>query len=283
MAECSSISIEKVNHQDEHVRRRLIEWLAPHEPHALFLLGNFAAGYPGSHIYAASRDGALVGIGGYYERPKSLCPFALDAESAAAMLRFIAARHPRIDFVNAIGPVGYPCARAMRELGYEPENDPRQVFMEASLPIGGLPRMAHEEKVRPMEPRDAERAAWLMRCLQRPGDTSPIAPQEIDRVLANKHRVVLEADGQVVATATTNGIGIRAFQVLGVVTDPDHRGRGYARAACAALTRRMQAQGAQHAVLFTGPDNLPAQQCYLRLGFAVTGEYCMAKFKPRER
>lgn len=275
------ISIEKVDHEDERVCRGLVQWLAPHEPHALFLLGNLAAKFPGSHLYVGYRDGVMVGIGGYYERPRSVCPFALDPGSAIAILRFIAARHPQIDAVNAIESIGLPCAQAMQQLGYQLEDDPRQVFMELPLPPGGLPHVTHEDNVRLMESSDAQRVAALMRHLQRPGDTSPITQAEIDRLLGNKNRVVLEVDGQIVATANTNGIGIRAFQLLGVVTDPEHRNRGYARAACAALIRRMHAQGAQHAVLFTNPDNLSAQRCYSRLGFRITGEYCMALFKAR--
>jgi len=84
-------------------------------------------------------------------------------------------------------------------------------------------------------------------------------------------------------TATTNGLAIEAFQILGVATSPEHRGRGYAQAACAALIRRMQAKGAKRCVLFTGRDNLAAQRCYERLGFRTTATYHLAKFAPPAR
>jgi uncharacterized protein len=96
----------------------------------------------------------------------------------------------------------------------------------------------------------------------------------------NKNRLVMEVDGQVVSTASTNGLGLKSFQILGVVTRADVRRRGYARAACAALMRRMQAQGAEHCVLFTNETNTAARRCYESLGFRVTGDFCVARLRP---
>ena len=110
----------------------------------------------------------------------------------------------------------------------------------------------------------------------------PVVEQE---ELANARlailRHVLEIDGRIVSIASTNGKGITAFQVMGVVTAPDARGRGYAGAVCTSLHHDMARQGATRCVLFTPPDNLTAQRCYQRLGFRQTGMFYIGKIRPK--
>ena len=96
----------------------------------------------------------------------------------------------------------------------------------------------------------------------------------------NPLRHVLEDCGKIVSTASTNGLGLAAFQILGVATLPEARRQGYASAVCAALMRTMHSQGAKSCVVFTGLGNLAAQRCYEQLGFRITGEYYVAEFAP---
>ena len=275
----NDIVVEKVNHEDGAVAQRLVEMLRPRETHALFLLGNLVNGFPDSHVYVARAGERWLGAAGFYGRPKSCSMLADDPRVIRAMVRHVVEQHPQLEMVLAIDSVGRHAYDAMIERGYVPVGTPRDVFMELTIPRS-LDRVPHEEKVRPIEDRDALPCARLQRFLTWPKDDSPIREEELRRALSNKMRVVLEVNGEVVSTATTNGLAIEAFQILGVATFPAHRGQGYARAVCAALIRQMQDKGAKRCVLFTGPENIAAQRCYERLGFRVVGEYYMAKFAP---
>ena len=133
-----------------------------------------------------------------------------------------------------------------------------------------------------IRPEDAPQVARLIRSMRYPNDDSPPTDRQLDMVRKNPLRIVIEQDGQVVSTASTNGIGLRAFQILAVVTHPAHRRRGHARALCAALMRRMRAQGAVRCALFTDVKNTPAQRCYESLGFRVTGDYAVTSLKRKQ-
>ena len=274
----NGVVVEKVRHEDQAVARRLVEMLRPHETHALFLLGNLVNGFAGSHVYVARREDAWVGVAGFYERPKSCSVYAEEARVVRELVRHVAREHREVEMALAVDPAGRWAHDAMIELGYTPANEPRQVFMELAIPER-FALVAHAEKVRGVEDRDAMTCARLQRLLSAPGDHSPIREEELQRVLSNKDRLVLEVEGEVVSTATTNGLAVEAFQILGVATFPEQRGRGYARGVCAALIRRMQERGAKRCVLFTGLENVAAQRCYEGLGFRIAGEYWMGKFR----
>lgn len=277
-----AVVVEKVRHEDAAVARRLVGVLRPRETHALFLLGNLVNGFPESHVYVARSGEEWVGVAGYYERPKSCSLWAEDRGVARALVREVAGRHAGVETVLGIDPVGRYAFEAMIEMGFVSLGEPREVFMEMTIPER-FGRVEHEEKVRGVEDRDAMACARLQRFLVWPRDDSPIREEELRRAVSNKMRLVLEVEGEVVSTATTNGLAIEAFQILGVATFPEHRGRGYARGVCAALIRRMKEKGAKRCVLFTGPENVAAQRCYAGLGFGIVGEYWMAKFRRGDR
>jgi ribosomal protein S18 acetylase RimI-like enzyme len=272
-----TLKITKVDQQDEAVRRRLVEMLADYELHALFILGNLRRGFPGSHIYVASIGGTWVGAAGYYAGPKSLIPFSTRPAVVRSLVRYVSTLHPDMSYLNGIDYVAEPAYEELLRLGFEPDNDPHLVFMQLE---GEPPSQPHEELARPVAESDAEDVAKLNRYardLIEPD--APISEHEIAEARMNPLRHVLVVGDTVVSTAGTNGIGLEAFQILGVVTHPDFRGRGYAGAVCASLIRAMGREGARRCVLFTRPDNVAARRCYARIGFHDTGQYYVAKLK----
>jgi GNAT superfamily N-acetyltransferase len=60
---------------------------------------------------------------------------------------------------------------------------------------------------------------------------------------------------------------IEAVELEPVGADPAHRGRGYARAACAQVLRRAHEAGAREAVVWSVVGNEPAGRLYRSLGF----------------
>ena len=141
------------------------------------------------------------------------------------------------------------------------------------------PRQPFEESARLFLPKDHQSVARLFRHLHHQPQDPPITEEELRMVAMNPNCYVLEVDGEVVSTASTNGVGISAFQIIGVSTHPDHRNKGYARAVCAALTRAMWDAGARRCVLFTEIENVVAQACYRKLGFSTTDEYWLARLE----
>jgi RimJ/RimL family protein N-acetyltransferase len=206
-------------------------------------------------------------------------PFALDPEAARALARHIVQNHPEILFLCAISTVAEPACNELRLMGYELAGDPRCVFMQLNTPP---PQQPFEELARLIKPGDYEEVARLHRYLHNVPQDSPVTEEELRSVSMNPLCYVLVSDGKVVSTATTNGIGISAFQIIGVVTLPELRKKGYASAICASLIRRMWADGALRSILFTEIDNSAAQACYYRLGFRADGEYWMAKIRKVE-
>jgi ribosomal protein S18 acetylase RimI-like enzyme len=270
------IEIRKIDHEDRQVKARVFDFLAPCETHALFILGNLNEGFPGSHLYVAERGGQWLGIAAYYERPKALIPFSHDAEVVRKLTRHVAERHAPIEYMNGISYAAEPAYEELLAMGFQPDSNPHMIFMELD---GVPPRQPHEDLARPVTEGDLETVVRLLRLLRKtmPHD-APVTEGELARIRGTM-RYALVVKGCAVATAATNGIGISAFQILGVATHVDHRCKGYARAVCAALTRRMMGQGATKAVLFTDVDNVAAQACYDGLGFRVTGKYYVARLK----
>jgi len=273
--------IEKLNHADPGVRQRLMDYLAPHEPHALFILGNLVADFPESHLYVAVESDRWLGVAGYYAVPKSLVPFSRDAEAVRRLIRHVVALHPEVRYIIGIDYAAEPACDEVFSMGYEPANQPRTIFMECEAPP---PRQPHQELCRPMREEDLPQVARLIRHVRKEIPLGDPVVRESELALARMAalRHVLEVDGRIVSIASTNGKGVSAFQILGVVTDSNERGRGYAGTVCASLYHDMARQGVARCVLFTPDDNLTAQRCYQRLGFRQTGMFCVAKLRPRE-
>jgi ribosomal protein S18 acetylase RimI-like enzyme len=272
-------TLSKIEHTVASEKAKLMDFLSARETHNLFILGNLQRGFPGTHLYAASREGRWCGVAAYFEMPKSLCLFSEDPEVVRALVRHVASLHRPIRFVNAIDYVAEPACEEMGTLGYRLQRDPHQVFMETPVPNreAWLPREGLD-KVRLVRDSDGPAVARLVRYISRPTDDSPLAEDEIARAILNPLRHVLEIEGRIASTASTNGLGLTAFQILGVATLPEYRRRGYASVVCAALMRTMRGQGARSCVLFTGVDNVSAQRCYEKLGFRATGGYYVAEF-----
>src|SRR5688572_12185751 len=92
-----ALVIDKVDHESEPVRRRLIDYLAPHETRALFLIGNLVNGYAGAHLYVARDGERYLGLAGYYQRPRSASLFTEDPSVARDLVTHLTQQHPQID------------------------------------------------------------------------------------------------------------------------------------------------------------------------------------------
>jgi predicted GNAT family acetyltransferase len=97
------------------------------------------------------------------------------------------------------------------------------------------------------------------------------------QILKNQLCFALTVDGDIVAKANTNAIGINKVQIGGVYTHPLYRRNGYAAALVAALSNRAIRSG-KEPVLFVKEKNMPAFSLYQKIGFAECGRYAIAYY-----
>lgn len=269
--------IEELNYEDRDTQAQVIRYLAPHESYALFLLGNLKSDFPGAHLYAAVENGRWFGVAGYYESYLAVSLFTENATASRELIRRRAIQHPKICFLSGAEPSAGPACDALHSMGYQILADPQLTFMEL---IGQPPLQEAEKLCRPFREEDTTRIVELLRHLHNHPDANQTTDADLDNIRNTYLRHVLIHQGQVVSTASTNGMGIHAFQILGVATDESCRRRGFATAVCASVIREMSWRGATRCVLFTERDNIPAQRCYLRMGFRMTGYFYLARFQP---
>ena len=108
-----------------------------------------------------------------------------------------------------------------------------------------------------------------------------ITDAEVDitlrNILKNQLCFALLCDGEPVAKANTNAIGINCVQIGGVYTHPLYRRNGYAGALVQALCNRAQ-NAHRKPVLFVKEKNTPAFTLYQKLGFEECGRYTIAYY-----
>ncbi|MHC4261830.1 MAG: GNAT family N-acetyltransferase [Planctomycetota bacterium] len=162
--------------------------------------------------------------------------------------------------------------------GHGPELDSRlaEVEYERLEETWVMTREVRNGIERPSEARYVEDdEAWLdmlaqvgrqpIRIRAHYGAILPRAPR--DRI-----RVAIESDGQVVAVA----LGLIHDAWVGlfdVVTDPDHRGRGHARAAIRGVLYEASARDVRETFLYVTSDNDRALELYTGLGFREAFRY----------
>lgn len=112
-----------------------------------------------------------------------------------------------------------------------------------------------------------------------PGRTLTDAEVDITlrQILKNQICLAMTVDGEIVAKANTNAIGINCVQIGGVYTHPLYRRNGYAGALIQALCNRAT-RAQKQPVLFVKEKNKPALSLYQKLGFEECGRYAIAYY-----
>ncbi len=95
--------------------------------------------------------------------------------------------------------------------------------------------------------------------------------------------VYLWEDGLPVSTAMWTRPTRRGISVSGVYTPPELRGRGYATACVAALSRLLLASGRDFCALFADLANTTSNHIYLQIGYRPLGDYEEYLFPPADR
>lgn len=103
--------------------------------------------------------------------------------------------------------------------------------------------------------------------------------QAIDRKRINpRETFILKIKRKIVSRVNLHGYSKRYFQLGGVGTLPEHRGKGYAKQVVSALCKYHFEKGLRYALLFTANKNKPALKVYSALGFRPTAKFIIANY-----
>lgn len=266
------MEVVQVDIEQKSTRMELIEYLTPHESHALFLLGNLFNPTCASVMYIAKKHGRIVGVCGYYPTFQSCSIFSEDTEATRIFAQVMLKEYPSLKAVLGMADIVKPVYDACVVAGKRSMCDPENLFLELKTD-SFVPRIATDGTVRSIRKNDVEQVARLQRLIHGVPLEDPLTDEEKARVFVDPMTVCYEIDGKIVAVASTNGLAITCFQILGVATHPAYRRRGYAKAVCSYLICAMKQLGGSTAIIFTGKDNEAALQCYYSLGFRATDRY----------
>lgn len=276
------IIVDSFKKNDEKEKAHVLEYLSRNEKYSLFLYTNLMVEELSSSYYIArSSSGNIVGVAAYFPLFQSCSLFTEDNLVARICVRTLMEHHSIKTFLG-IADCGAVAYDEFIKQGKIPEKDPRHVFMEVD------PKKFHffeaeEGTVRPVTEEDIDKIVILHRYLHNEGIETPIQPEERERIRLNPVMFCLEKEGGIACVAVSNGIGKKVFQILGVITHPEYRGKGFAKATCSHLIRYFfEKEHAEKAVLFTEHENVAAIACYRALGFCSTNEYYIANFSDKK-
>ncbi|MFE5164880.1 GNAT family N-acetyltransferase [Streptomyces sp. NPDC056697] len=106
---------------------------------------------------------------------------------------------------------------------------------------------------------------------------------QVDDKLGHDGITLWELDGRPVACAGISRTVAGMARVSLVYTPSELRGRGYAGAATAAVSRAARAAGVQEILLFTDLDNPTSNALYQRLGYRPLEDHLVLSFTSAER
>jgi ribosomal protein S18 acetylase RimI-like enzyme len=272
------MDIIPIDSENSVERQKLIAFLAPHESHALFLLGNLLNPMQPSYLYKCIEGDTITGVCGFYPTFRSCNLFSTSAEASKALAKHVFAHHDPLSILG-MASIVKPAYTALLSSGKIAAGSPEYLFFELDLERDFIPHVQSKGIIRSIKEEDLEAVAHLHRYLHGISQDLTIRDDELAQARAYPILFGLEVDGRLVAIAATNGMALTTFQILGVVTDPACRNQGFAKAVCSHLISFMKRQGAKKAVLFTQHDNAGAVKCYQDLGFRITDTYYVAQFQ----
>ncbi len=137
-------------------------------------------------------------------------------------------------------------------------------------------------EIRRLEKQDVAEAVDLLSDIEEFSKTykktereEQIRRMEEEMALGSKAAVGGFLKGRMVSTASTSAENSESAMIVGVATDKDFRGKGYASAVVSALCRDCFGRGKKYLCLFY--DNPVAGRIYNRIGFQELGEYGMLR------
>jgi RimJ/RimL family protein N-acetyltransferase len=272
---------------------RLAPFFAAHPDTTLFLQSNSGAagledqGEPQQGTYVAAFDaaGAVAATVCHCWNGNLL----LEAPIALAELCREAVRATGRPVNALLGPHAQVVAarRALGLAGRKTMMDACEDLFSLELSALRVPAPLADGTLRCRRPRADElellgdwRHDYGIEALGRPPDPAMREASRAEMALWDRlgRNFVLDDGRQAVSYAGYNAETPACVQIGGVWTPPAWRGRGYAKAVVAGALLAARERGVVRSVLFTGPDNRPAQAAYRALGYGRVGDYALVLF-----
>lgn len=185
----------------------------------------------------------------------------------------------------AAAPLAEQLVEQWREAGYPPAREPSRQRLHRLTQVAPVPRPSGAMRV--ATTADADRVAEWAAAFESEalGARDGARARRIARrrVASGEIRIWDDAGTPCAMAAwarpTRNGVSVNA-----VYTPPHARGRGYATALVADLSRRLLAEGRHFCVLYTDAANRTANAIYARVGYLPIDEclYCVFEGTPSE-
>lgn len=214
--------------------------------------------------------------------PRGVKLIVTDGSPAAArtLAELIASAPTILPAVHSTAPVAEAFASRYAELrgvSAEPEQRMRLHGIRdvAELPVPG-------GRLRATEGRDADRLTeWIAAFERMLGERRPSDPHGTFARLHGQGRLfVWEDGGEPRSMAAWTRPTATTVSVSFVFTPQEFRGRGYATACVAALTRDRLANGVRECVLFTDLANPISNAIYARIGYRACADFQEIRFGP---
>jgi uncharacterized protein len=206
------------------------------------------------------------------DEPAGYVALAEDAHEALGVLPGVSGPAWAVElFVTAWSSLtGDRARRAMSQRIYEA----REVIEPAG--VGGRMRPGAEQDRGLVQ-------AWLEAFMREavPGESPEDTDGWMERNASDPAgRLVLWEDGAPVSLAACGAATPRGIRIGPVYTPPERRGRGYASAVTAGLTRQLLAGGRDFCFLYTDLANPTANSIYQRIGYRPVTDVELWRFEP---
>lgn len=265
----------------------------------MYLRSNFGRGGFGQRgtryegTYAGAFDGELVAVGAHYRRGNVVVSAGEHASALLTHLIGLARQAVKSLYGSRaeVAAMRTTLAALRASAGEAPatiRNESTGTVYALELDRLVVPHGLENGKLETRTPRRADMEKlleWRMAFCAATMNLidTPEARAEQRRVLDSFHErgddVLVIVNGIPVSYSAFNAILPDTVQVGGVWTPPEHRARGYARAAVAASLLAARLRGVVRAILYTDERNAPANAAYTALGFRPASDYGLISFE----
>lgn len=251
--------------------------------HSLVLgLATDRAGRSG-HVqhYTVQQDGATV-LAAVDPRGAKLIVTDGPPEAARTLAELIGRAPAALPAMNATDAVAQAFASRYAELRGVAVELERRMRLHGARDVAALP--VPNGRLRTVEPDDVDRVAeWIAAFEQMFGaGGSSDAHGTFARLHGQGRLFVWDDGGEARSMAAWTRPTATTVSVSWVFTPQEFRGRGYATACVAALTRNRLASGVRECVLFTDLANPISNAIYARIGYRARADFHDLRFTPAE-
>ncbi len=256
-------------------KEEILEFCYERERENLFAIGSFSNyEHPFSRVkyYGCFDEGKMVGLATYYIRHKNLVINAAQGEVIDELVDFAIKDKIEVEFVANFEKYALPTIKRLKDkhgitakkISYETvyvlSKEEFKDFSEGDEEIGTAKDI--DEIVR----------------VQNGDEKKEITDKERAKIIPNQE-FILRKEGKIVSKANIHGVSKHYFQIGGVGTRKEFRGKGYAKQVVSNLCKTYFNEGKNFALLFTDNENNSAIAVYKKLGFKPVDKFIIARYR----